>query len=44
MIQGWHYIQWLRPNGLAAGQAIRFANTRGRSKPCERGGRWVTAL
>jgi transposase len=26
--QGWHYIQWLLPNGLSAGKPVRFANTR----------------
>ena len=26
--QGWHYIQWLFPNGLSAGKPVRFANTR----------------
>ncbi|AEJ40444.1 transposase [Sulfobacillus acidophilus TPY] len=26
--QGWHYIQWLLPNGLSAGTPIRFVNTR----------------
>ena len=26
--QGWHYIQWLLPNGLSAGKPMRFDNTR----------------
>jgi transposase len=26
--QGWHYIQWLLPNGLSASKPIRFVNTR----------------
>ncbi|MCY0879682.1 MAG: IS110 family transposase [Firmicutes bacterium] len=26
--QGWHYIQWLFPNGLSAGKPMRFANSR----------------
>ncbi|MCY0897536.1 MAG: IS110 family transposase [Firmicutes bacterium] len=26
--QGWHYIQWLWPNGLSAGKPMRVTNTR----------------